>query len=332
MCRAGDHGHTLHEAMKKRQELIKIYEGIDTIRSVCGTTHTHTHTHARTHTHTHTHTHARTHARTHTHTHTRTHAHTHTHTHTYLPPSLPNSKDILSLVSDIAADPSAPTQRMYKLCRGIRTYASTYLQDNLLTLPSLPSPQQLAEIRDRKEREAEERLRVIKEQREFQRQSELLSRDSLPQHRLISSGRHYEETGDERGFERGVTAPYNIDTSSSNAQGEKKKRFEKLKNFSNKVIPKVSFKREGGGMGEEATVRVGRSGSGWMGAAREFSVDSQDDPFSLQRKQLISYIEQAMLAGRTDEVAALQQSLHDIENQMTEDEPGLYGFEPQQSI
>ena len=31
-CSAGDHGYRLHDAMRKRQQLIKLYEAIDGIR------------------------------------------------------------------------------------------------------------------------------------------------------------------------------------------------------------------------------------------------------------------------------------------------------------
>ena len=199
---------------------------------------------------------------------------------------------------------------MYKLCRGIRVFASTYLQENLLTLPGLPTPQRLAEIRERKELEARERLQEIERQRQLQREQE----GSLgPTHTSMKTTPTPEE--EEEGEVAGASA-------SDMAQGEKKKRFEKLKLFSTKVIPKVHFKREAGPGGVmEGNARVGRlgSGSGWMGTSRAYgSVDSQDDPFTLQRDQLQGFIQQARAAGRMDEVAALEQSLCEIENLISE--------------
>ena len=198
-------------------------------------------------------------------------------------------------------------------------YASTYLQENLLSLPSLPTHHQLAEIRQRKEEEARERLREMERQREILRQEELAR--NLTHSVAMTSGSALDDDmydDDDRGF-AGASTSYSVDL----ASGEKKKRFEKLKNFSNKVIPRVNFKKEGGGGGEEGSVRVERlgSGSGWMSTSKAFgSIDSQDDPFTLQREQLLGYIKQARVAGRTDEVAVLEQSLCEIERLMTERE------------
>ena len=201
-------------------------------------------------------------------------------------------------------------------------FASTYLQDNLLGLPSLPNSHQLAEIRQKKEEEARERLKEIERQRELLRLEEASRR--APQV-VMATTREEEGDEDEREF---AGASYSSDTATGL---DKKKRFEKLKNFSNKVIPKVTFKKEEGGRGGREG-RVG-SGSGWIGMSRAFgSVDSQDDPFSLQRDQLLGYIDQARAAGRGDEVAALEQSLCEIERLMVErahpEQPPLaYGFD-----
>lgn len=212
---------------------------------------------------------------------------------------------------------------MLKLCRGIRAFASNYLQENLLTLPSLPTMQKLAEIREAKEREARQRLQELEKQRELQRQQELARG---PAHATVPTTEEYFE-------EQSFPGP----PSTSVATTEKKNRFEKLKNFSTKVIPKVHFKRDaGGGDDREGSVRVQRlnSGSGWMGNARAFgSVDSQDDPFTLQRQQLVAFIQQARDAGRMDEVAALEKSLCEIEDLMMERPPDSgspirsYGFD-----
>ena len=236
-----------------------------------------------------------------------------------------SSKDVFSLGSGAESDPSV-SRATFKLCRGVRVFASTYLQENLLSLPSLPTSQQLAEIRQRKEEEARERLRELERQRELLRREEL-ARGPV---NTMGTGGAVDDTfeEEERGF-AGASASFSADL----VPGEKKKRFEKLKNFSTKVMPKVNFKREGGG-GEEGSVRVERleSGSGWMSTSKAFgSIDSQDDPFTLQREQLVGFIEQAQAAGRSDEVAALQQSLQEIERLMAEREqlprPSMsYGF------
>ena len=87
----------------------------------------------------------------------------------------------------------------------------------------------------------------------------------------------------------------------------------------------MNFKREmgpggGGGGGGGGTARIERltSGSGWMGNTEAFgSVDSQDDPFTLQQQQLLGFIQQAQVAGRADKVAALEESLCEIESLMS---------------
>lgn len=212
---------------------------------------------------------------------------------------------------------------MLKLCRGIRAFASNYLQENLLTLPSLPTMQKLVEIREAKEREAQQRLQALENQREVRRQEELAARSRGHAHATVPTTEEY--------YEESVAGP----STSVALTSEKKNRFEKLKNFSTKVIPKVHFKRDaGGGDDREGSVRVQRlnSGSGWMGNARAFgSVDSQDDPFTLQRQQLVAFIQQAREAGRMDEVAALEKSLCEIEGLMMERPPNSpirsYGFD-----
>lgn len=217
---------------------------------------------------------------------------------------------------------------MFKLCRGIRGFASNYLQENLLTLPSLPTVQKLAEIREAKEREAKQRLLDLEKERVLRRQQELSPRG--PAHANVSATEENLET--EQSF-AGASTTIAV-------TAEKKNRFEKFKSFSTKVIPKVHFKRDTGGGEEsargEGSVRVQRlnSGSGWMGNSRAFgSVDSQDDPFTLQKQQLVGFIQQARAAGRMDEVAALEESLREIDDLMLEKPPQhsgpvmSYGFD-----
>ena len=74
-----------------------------------------------------------------------------------------------------------------KLQRGIRVYASNYLQENLLSLPALPSREKLKEIRAAKEEEAERRKQEILRQKEEQRR--LLVRQ-IVEHRIHSTELH----------------------------------------------------------------------------------------------------------------------------------------------
>ena len=54
--------------------------------------------------------------------------------------------------------------------------------------------------------------------------------------------------------------------------------------------------------------------TGWVVESTARSrLDSSDDPFLVQRQQLLEYREQALQAGRMDEVAAMEDSLRDIE-------------------
>ena len=60
------------------------------------------------------------------------------------------------------------------------------------------------------------------------------------------------------------------------------------------------------------------SGSGWQPTINP-NLDAQlatKDPLEIQRDMLISYIEQAKAAGRSDELAALREALDDIEYQL----------------
>ena len=64
-------------------------------------------------------------------------------------------------------------------------------------------------------------------------------------------------------------------------------------------------------------------GTGWVGTAvtRE-SLTSEEDPFVVQREQLLSFIKQARQGGRQDEVDTLQASLREIERIMVEQRDG----------
>ena len=236
----------------------------------------------------------------------------------------------MSLAQDCAPDLSGPSQRAFKRGRGVRVYASNYLQENLLTLPSLPTAQRLAEIREQKEKEAMERLREMERQREIKRREEL-SRG--PAHAMLGTPDGEEEEVGEEEEDRGLSMsmPAFPGHVAVDRKGEMRRRFEKLKTLPKKVTSKVHFKREAGGREASATLQRLNSGSGWMGdSAAVGSVDSQDDPFILQHQQLCHFIQQARQAGRMDEVATLEQSLRDIEGVMNERNPQSlmsYGFD-----
>lgn len=59
------------------------------------------------------------------------------------------------------------------------------------------------------------------------------------------------------------------------------------------------------------------SNTGWaVESIHREPLDSYDDPFEVHHQQLLTYLQQARQAGRTDEVSALEQSLADIEMEM----------------
>lgn len=171
-------------------------------------------------------------------------------------------------------------------------YASNYLQDNLLTLPSLPTASQLRQLREEKEREAQERLKKLERERELKRQKEA----------ALGAG----------------------------VGGEERKGFDKLIDLSKDISSKMSvtFKRDSS-VGVDIPPRRTQSSSGWMSSMEVNSMDSHEDPFMVQRQQLLAYIKQARAANRMDEVEALEQSLRDIEVAMHEHTPMSYGLSPQ---
>ena len=202
------------------------------------------------------------------------------------------------MVADEGPDPSP---RIVKLYRGIRMYASNYLQENLLLLPSLPTPEKLREIREAKEKEAWERIRELERQRELLRQQEAAQLGA------------------------GVAGDTELEDG-----GEGRRVF----GLSVKMkMPTISFKKDGGIVGIDIPkTKRSSSGSGWMGDSLAVgSVDSSEDPFVLQIQQLQSFIQQARRANRKDEVQALEASLRDIESSMREQQQTSamsYGLTP----
>ena len=230
------------------------------------------------------------------------------------------SKDLLSLGG------TDPSQRGAKLSRGIRAFASTYLQENLLTLPALPTHVKLRQIREAREREAQERIKELERRRELQRQQE------------AARGAGVDGTQKERGVETSISIGTNVEvaegeTGGGGGQPEKRKLQDRFLELSNKFVSNVGVKVSNIGFKKDSAMHGPRpkrldSGSGWMGdSVAVGSVDSAEDPFLLQKQQLLCFIHQARKANRMDEVQALEASLRDIERAMVEEQQQLsYGF------
>ena len=206
---------------------------------------------------------------------------------------------------------SQPSPTAQKLARGIRVYASNYLQENLLTLPSLPTQQQLVELKEEQERAAQERLKEIERQREEQR---------------ILNAKHEAEAAaaaEEKTVFDKMAADFTVDKFSSGfdkftSDIDRLFSMETIRGISKGIKPNT---KEEGGRGREM------QGGGWIcDTDKEVSgcVDDEDDPFVIQRDQLISFIAQARAAKRFDEVRALEESLREIENVMQQKKS--YGF------
>ena len=238
------------------------------------------------------------------------------------------SKDLLSLGD------SDPSQRSAKLSRGIRVFASTYLQENLLTLPALPTHVKLRQIREAKEREAQERIKELERRRELKRQQE------------AARGAGVDGAQKERGVETSMSVAVSVEVAEGETGGaggggggaggggqpEKRKLQDRFLQLSTKFgvkVGNISFKKDSA-MNGPRPKRLD-SGSGWMGDSIAVgSVDSAEDPFLLQKQQLLSFIHQARQANRMDEVQALEASLLDIERAMAEEQQQQlqlsYGF------
>lgn len=235
------------------------------------------------------------------------------------------SKRILSLGA------SDPSPRGQKLSRNIRGFVSNYLQQHLLTLPSLPTAKQLTEMKERKEREAEEKLREIEFQREQQRQLNALREAKATASKAAAAVE--EKSVIQSEFEK-ISADVdkiNADTISGHVDKafsdvEKFFSMDTIKDISKgfqSLLP--SHKNEKEREKEGDRVQEG----GWMcntgQVMRSLDDQEEDDPFVVQREQLLSYIAQAEAAKRFDEVRALEQSLKDIETAMQEQRMS-YGF------
>ena len=217
--------------------------------------------------------------------------------------------------------------RSYKLSRSVRVYASNYLQENLLLLPSLPTVAQLREIREQVEKEAQERLRELEREREKKRKRE---EEMAAKAAAKASAKALEE---KKGIDKLLDFSKDIsskmsDTFKRDGEGEKK-GFDKFLDFSRELSTKMSvtFKRDSEAVAVEPDRARSDSKSGWMCTTDTgTSVDSTEDPFDLQKKQLLLYIKQARDANRMDEVHALEASLREIEATIIEQRKLSYGL------
>ena len=199
-------------------------------------------------------------------------------------------------------DGREPSSRNLKVQRGVRIFASTYLQDNLLTLPALPTREKLNKIRNEKEREAEERRKEIERQLEEQRRCELLR---IQEEEAAASAARKAVLFDK-------PAPTDANPLSMRSiEGHFNKLSSEFSTFSIEGrLSKFSSDVKRSFLREESQKKQTK---GWAVESGRHRHDSIDDPFEVQRQQLTEYLEQAKIAGRADEVAAIQESLRDIE-------------------
>ena len=190
---------------------------------------------------------------------------------------------------------SSRSSSVQKLSRYVRVFASSYLQDNLLCLPTVPTLDQFKKIKEEKEREAELRVREIERQREEQRQLNLKKEKELAE-RLS----------------------HEVDSGIGKISSELDSGLGKLSAGVGKFTAEMDklLKKDRSGAGMSGWVGEGSGQGGWMCAPEMVVRDADEDktdPFLLQKEQLISYIAQARDAHRMDEVRTLEQSLRDIE-------------------
>jgi hypothetical protein len=188
----------------------------------------------------------------------------------------------------------------------------------LLTVPSLPTPQQLEEIKERKEREERERVEEIERQMEEQRQK---------------SAKREAEAADKSALSAELERAAADLTTEKIAQGFGKFTSDLDRLFSRETIKDISKELSSimpGSTTKEEKAPLEKSAGpakGWMcnPQAVMTSVDAEDDPFMMQRDQLLSFIAQAKQAKKYDEVRVLEESLAEIEAEMRA--PQLsYGF------
>lgn len=178
-------------------------------------------------------------------------------------------------------------------------------------MPSLPTQQKLAEMKEERERKAQERLREI----ERQRQQEI----------ILKAQREAEAATAEKSVMDSISSDL---TAEKISEGFGKFTSDLDRLFSMNTIKDLSKEIQAimpGGVKEEeekSEVEVG----GWICNTDQVvtAVDEEDDPFMIQREQLLSFIAQAKEAKRFDEMRALEESLKEIEAVMQEQKS--YGF------
>ena len=180
-----------------------------------------------------------------------------------------------------------PSPTCHRVQRGVRVHASNYLQENLLTLQALPTREKLKEIREARERDAEEKRQALIKQKEHQRQLE--------------------------------------EAAAAAAISKKESKLEvSYSSVDNKCRVSPTFTKKAKAiLGMKTGDDIVEEGDGGWTAEPAISttLDDEFDPFELQRQQLLSYIDQAIEAKRFDEVPALQESLQQIEILMRKEEP-----------
>ena len=203
-----------------------------------------------------------------------------------------HSKRILSMGA------SDPSPRGQKLVRSIRAYVSHYLQEHLLTLPALPTTQQLAEIKERKEKETQEKLLEIERQREQQRRQNLAQEAAADGLNKIPSK-----------FASDMDKLFSVNT---------------IREISKELKGIIPTGHKEGGLDTDRTPT-----GAWMCDTNQVMTTADlEDPFQVQYEQLLSYIAQARHAKRFDEVHALEESLKEI-RAVIQEQKMSYGFSGQ---
>lgn len=161
------------------------------------------------------------------------------------------------------------SSKSLKIQNGVQHYVNQYLQDHMIGLRPLPTPELLDQIREKRRRDLEERAKLEETQRK-----------------------------------------------------EAQKRALEQQQKSKKPLPKVSYSKNIPDASIQLTSDTQFSPNTWVpaslaGTGQADDVDDED-PFVIQRRQLITYLEQAREQGKMDEVETLQISLQQIDAQIEE--------------
>lgn len=159
----------------------------------------------------------------------------------------------------------ASTPKSQKIQNGIQQFVNQYLQDHMIGLRPLPTPEILQEIREKRRRDNEERAALEEAQRRDAQKKVQEQRKSTK-----------------------VTFSKMSDINDSAVD------FASSENFSPSIWVPASL-----------------AGTGQL-------TDVDEDPFLIQRRQLLTYIEQAREEKKMDEVETLEFSLQQIDAQIEE--------------